>query len=161
MYLLYFIHRQETFPQLRPHFPRVVPAEPNQPPTVVCIRLSPSKPNSSFHLQLYTCLILLPFISRISTYSILFLKGSFHLYSKIIIVVVLLDRPNKDKTAPNSLEIGSQQCKTKSIYQLTEDVPSNTHTSTPFFQKTVFFSKIFFGKPPSKFWRVCLNSEYM
>ncbi len=41
MYLLYFIHRQKTFPQLRPHFPSVVPAEPNQPPTV-CIRLSPS-----------------------------------------------------------------------------------------------------------------------
>ncbi len=31
----------------------------------------------------------------------------------------------------------------------------------PFFQKTVFFSKIFFGKPPSKFLEVCLNSEYM
>ncbi len=29
------------------------------------------------------------------------------------------------------------------------------------FQKTVFFSKIFFGKPPSKFLEVCLNSEYM
>jgi len=27
-------------------------------------------------------------------------------------------------------------------------VPSNAHISTPFFQKTVFFSKIFFGKPP-------------
>ncbi len=27
-------------------------------------------------------------------------------------------------------------------------VPSNAHILTPFFQKTVFFSKIFFGKPP-------------
>ncbi len=40
-------------------------------------------------------------------------------------------------------------------------VPSNAHISTPFFQKTVFFSKIFFGKPPSNFLEVCLNSEYM
>jgi hypothetical protein len=29
------------------------------------------------------------------------------------------------------------------------------------FQKTVFFSKIYFGKPPSKFLEVCLYSEYM
>ncbi len=29
------------------------------------------------------------------------------------------------------------------------------------FQETVFFSQIFFGKPPSKFLEVCLNSEYM
>jgi hypothetical protein len=41
------------------------------------------------------------------------------------------------------------------------NIPSNAHISTPFFQKTVFFSKIFFGKPPSKFLEVCLNSEYM
>jgi hypothetical protein len=40
-------------------------------------------------------------------------------------------------------------------------IPSNAHISTPFFQKTVFFSKICFGKPPSKFLEVCLNSEYM
>jgi hypothetical protein len=40
-------------------------------------------------------------------------------------------------------------------------VPSNAHNSTPFFHKTVFFSKIFLGKPPSKFLEVCLNSEYM
>jgi hypothetical protein len=33
------------------------------------------------------------------------------------------------------------------------NVPSNAHISTPFFQKTVFFSRIFFGKPPSKFLR--------
>ncbi len=38
-------------------------------------------------------------------------------------------------------------------------IPSNGHISTPFFQKTVFFSKIFFGKPPLKFLEVCLNSE--
>jgi hypothetical protein len=37
-------------------------------------------------------------------------------------------------------------------------LPSNAHISTPFFQKTVFLSKIFFGKPPSKFLEVCLNS---
>jgi hypothetical protein len=30
----------------------------------------------------------------------------------------------------------------------------------PFFQKTVFFSKICFGNPPSKFLEVYLNSEY-
>ncbi len=41
------------------------------------------------------------------------------------------------------------------------DVPSNAHISTPFFQKTVFFSKICFGDPPSKFLEVCLNSDYM
>ncbi len=45
------------------------------------------------------------------------------------------------------------------------NVPSNAHISTPFFHKTVFFSKIFFGKPgtkpPSKFLEVCLNSEYL
>jgi hypothetical protein len=35
-------------------------------------------------------------------------------------------------------------------------LPSNAHISTPFFQKTVFFSKIFFGKPPSTFLEVCL-----
>ena len=29
-------------------------------------------------------------------------------------------------------------------------IPADAHISTPFFQKTVFFSKIFFGKPPSK-----------
>jgi hypothetical protein len=40
-------------------------------------------------------------------------------------------------------------------------LPSNAHISTPFFQKTVFFSKIFFGEPPSKFLEVCLNSEYI
>jgi hypothetical protein len=28
------------------------------------------------------------------------------------------------------------------------------------FQKTVFFSKIFFGKRPLKFLEVCLNSKY-
>jgi hypothetical protein len=31
-----------------------------------------------------------------------------------------------------------------------EMIPSNTQISTPFFQKTVFFSNIFFGKPPFK-----------
>jgi hypothetical protein len=41
------------------------------------------------------------------------------------------------------------------------NIPSNAHISTPFFQKTVFFSKIFFGKPPSNFLKVCLNSENM
>ncbi len=41
------------------------------------------------------------------------------------------------------------------------EVPSNDHISTPFFQKTVIFSKICFGSPPSKFLEVCLNSEYM
>ncbi len=40
-------------------------------------------------------------------------------------------------------------------------IPSNAHISTPFFHKTVFFSKIFFGKSPSKFLEVWLNSEYM
>jgi hypothetical protein len=40
-------------------------------------------------------------------------------------------------------------------------IPSNGHISTPFFQKTLFFSKIFFGKPSSKFLEACLNSEYM
>jgi hypothetical protein len=40
-------------------------------------------------------------------------------------------------------------------------VPSNAHISTPFFHKTVFFSKIFCGKPPSELLEVCLNSEYM
>ncbi len=40
-------------------------------------------------------------------------------------------------------------------------LPSNAHISTPFFQKTVLFSKICFGKPCSKFLEVCLNSEYM
>jgi hypothetical protein len=42
-------------------------------------------------------------------------------------------------------------------------VPSNVHMLTLIFQKTVFFSKIFFGKPPppSNFLEVCLNSEYM
>ncbi len=40
-------------------------------------------------------------------------------------------------------------------------LPSNAHIATPFFQKTVFFSKIFLGKPPSKFLEVCLNSEHM
>jgi hypothetical protein len=44
---------------------------------------------------------------------------------------------------------------------LTIHIPSNAHISTPFYQKTVFFSKIFFGKPHSKFLEVCLNSEYM
>ncbi len=39
-------------------------------------------------------------------------------------------------------------------------LPSNGHISTPFFQKTVFFSKICLV-PPSKFLEVCLNSEYM
>jgi hypothetical protein len=29
-------------------------------------------------------------------------------------------------------------------------IPSNAHISTPFFQKTVFFCRIFFGKPPLK-----------
>jgi hypothetical protein len=29
-------------------------------------------------------------------------------------------------------------------------IPSNAHISTPFFQKTVFFSKICFGNPPLK-----------
>jgi hypothetical protein len=38
---------------------------------------------------------------------------------------------------------------------------SNAHISTHFFQKTVFFSKIFFSKPPSKLLEVCLNSEYV
>jgi hypothetical protein len=32
-----------------------------------------------------------------------------------------------------------------------KDVPSNAHISTPFFQKTVFFSKICFGNPPQIF----------
>ncbi len=40
-------------------------------------------------------------------------------------------------------------------------IPSNAHFSTPFFKKIVFFSKICFGSPPSKFLEVCLNSEYM
>jgi hypothetical protein len=40
-------------------------------------------------------------------------------------------------------------------------LPSNAHISTPFFHKTVFFSKMFFGKPPSKFLEVCLHWEYM
>ncbi len=38
-----------------------------------------------------------------------------------------------------------------------DDVPSNAHISTPFFH----ISKIFIGKPLSKFLEVCLNSEYM
>ncbi len=40
-------------------------------------------------------------------------------------------------------------------------LPPNSHISTPFFHKTAFFSKIFFGKPPSKLLEVCLNSVYM
>ncbi len=36
-------------------------------------------------------------------------------------------------------------------------IPSNAHISTPFFQKTVFFTKICFGNPPSKFMEVCLS----
>ena len=40
-------------------------------------------------------------------------------------------------------------------------VPSNAHILIPFFQKTVFFSNIFFGNPPSKFLEVFLNSEYL
>ncbi len=46
-------------------------------------------------------------------------------------------------------------------YNLYRILPSNAHISTLFFHKTVFFSKIFFGKPHSKFLEVCLNSEYM
>ncbi len=42
-----------------------------------------------------------------------------------------------------------------------DELPSNTHISTPFCQKTVFFSTICFGNPPSKFLELCLNSEYM
>ncbi len=42
-----------------------------------------------------------------------------------------------------------------------DELPSNAHISTPFFRKTVFFSKIFLGKPPSKFLEVCPNSEYI
>jgi hypothetical protein len=42
-----------------------------------------------------------------------------------------------------------------------EKLSSNAHISTFFFQKIVFFSKIFFGKPLSKFFEVFLNSEYM
>jgi hypothetical protein len=40
-------------------------------------------------------------------------------------------------------------------------ITTNAHISTPFFQKIVFFFKIFFGKPPSKFLEVCLNLKYM
>ena len=40
-------------------------------------------------------------------------------------------------------------------------LPSNAHISTPFFRKTVVFSKICLGSPPSKFFEVCLNSEFM
>ncbi len=36
---------------------------------------------------------------------------------------------------------------------LSNMVPSNAHISTPFFKKIVFFSKIFFDKPPQNFWR--------
>jgi hypothetical protein len=34
------------------------------------------------------------------------------------------------------------------------DIPSKAYISPPFFQKIVFLSKIFFGKPPSKFLEV-------
>ncbi len=47
------------------------------------------------------------------------------------------------------------------FFHVYKTVPSNAHILTPFFQKTVFFSKVFFGKPPSKFLEVCLNSKYM
>jgi hypothetical protein len=44
-------------------------------------------------------------------------------------------------------------------------LPSNAHISTTFFHKTVFFSKIFFGKPPSNkhpfTLSYCVNSFYI
>ncbi len=45
--------------------------------------------------------------------------------------------------------------------QYVDIIPSNAHISTPLFQKTVFFSKICFGNPPTKFLQECLNSENM
>jgi hypothetical protein len=39
-------------------------------------------------------------------------------------------------------------------------LPPKAHILKPFFRKTVFFSKIFFGKPPSKFLEVCLKSKF-
>jgi hypothetical protein len=40
-------------------------------------------------------------------------------------------------------------CSPEQRVSLPVAVPSNAHISTPFFQKTVFFSKICFGNPPS------------
>ncbi len=47
------------------------------------------------------------------------------------------------------------------LSEVNKEIPSNAHISAPFFQKTVFFSKICFGSHPSKFLEVCLKSEYM
>ncbi len=53
-----------------------------------------------------------------------------------------------------------ESCWTKTYsalpYCFNSMLPSNAHNSTPFFQKTVFFSKIFFSKPPSTSLEVCL-----
>jgi hypothetical protein len=39
-------------------------------------------------------------------------------------------------------------------------LPSNAHILLPLFQKTLFFSKIFFGKPPSKLLEVRGMSKF-
>jgi hypothetical protein len=72
-----------------------------------------------------------------------------------------LQTPQPFKPSTNQLfDASTLKSFNASTYQ-SITVPSNAHISTPFFQKTVFFSKIFFGKPPSKLLEVCLNSEYM
>ncbi len=69
--------------------------------------------------------------------------------------------PWEDKTA--EITFGGVQAAVTGLTKVSpmEEIPSIAHISTPFFQKTVFFSKIFFGKFPSKFLEVCLNSEFM
>ncbi len=46
-------------------------------------------------------------------------------------------------------------------YSASCNIPSNSHISTPFFRKTVVFSKICLGSPPYKVLEVYINSEYM
>ncbi len=45
------------------------------------------------------------------------------------------------------MHICLETCST--FFEKNYHIPSNAHILTPFFQKTVFFSKISFGKPPS------------
>ncbi len=59
--------------------------------------------------------------------------------------------PWEDKTA--EITFGGGQTAVTGLTKVSPmvEIPSVARISTPFFQKTVFFSKIFFGKSPSKF----------
>jgi hypothetical protein len=84
----------------------------------------------------------------------LIMKTSFHQFNNTRHIIISLLKHWLDTVTKNTF-----LCFKLGVNSL--QLPPNAHILTPFFQKTVFFSKIFFGKPPSKFLEVCLNSEYM